>query len=83
MKRVSAAPVIKLHRQAFHQIRAFERQQNLRKTPIIAVTANAMSHQIQAYRDVGFDGHVSKPIKVEDILATMSACVERSERAAS
>ncbi|MFD1913525.1 hybrid sensor histidine kinase/response regulator [Halodurantibacterium flavum] len=30
--------------------------------PAIAVTANAMDHQIEAYRAAGFDGHIAKPI---------------------
>jgi signal transduction histidine kinase/DNA-binding response OmpR family regulator len=33
------------------------------KTPIIALTANAMSHEITHYLSLGFNGHLSKPIE--------------------
>ena len=32
------------------------------KVPIIALTANVMSNAEQAYRDMGFDGYLAKPI---------------------
>jgi len=31
--------------------------------PIIALTANAMSHEIEQYLSLGFDGHLKKPIE--------------------
>jgi len=31
--------------------------------PIIALTANAMSHEIEQYLSIGFDGHLKKPIE--------------------
>ena len=33
--------------------------------PILALTANAMSHEIEYYLSLGFDGHLSKPIERE------------------
>jgi PAS domain S-box-containing protein len=38
------------------------------RTPIIALTANAMSHQHAAYRAAGMDGVVSKPISPPTLL---------------
>ena len=32
------------------------------RTPIVALTANAMQHQVAQYLATGFDGHVAKPI---------------------
>ena len=38
-------------------------------TPIIAVTANAMEGERQRYLNNGFNGYVSKPIKLEQLLS--------------
>ncbi len=43
-------------------IRAREAQTGRRRTPIIALSANAFSHQITTYTDAGMDAHVAKPI---------------------
>ena len=32
------------------------------RTPVLALTANAMAHQVAEYLAAGFDGHVAKPI---------------------
>jgi two-component system, sensor histidine kinase len=44
-------------------IRQEERTLGRRRTPIVALTANALTHQIAAYRKAGMDGHVAKPIE--------------------
>ncbi|WP_158915159.1 ATP-binding protein [Caulobacter sp. S45] len=48
---------------ATREIRARELIQGRVRTPIIAFTANAMAHQISAYREVGMDGFVAKPVE--------------------
>jgi signal transduction histidine kinase/CheY-like chemotaxis protein len=45
-------------------IRAAELKDRLPRTPILALTANAMVHQIEEYMAAGMDGHVSKPIEI-------------------
>jgi CheY-like chemotaxis protein len=37
------------------------------RVPIVAMTANAMQEDKNASRDAGMDGHVSKPIDIEEI----------------
>lgn len=37
-------------------------------TPIIALTANAMSEDIQTYQKEGFDGHLAKPVELSMLL---------------
>ncbi len=49
-------------------IRAFERDQNSKPTPVIALTANNMAHQIEEYRKAGFSGHVPKPIDAMELI---------------
>jgi PAS domain S-box-containing protein len=43
-------------------IRDDEAKSGRPRTPIIALSANALSHQITAYTDAGMDAHVAKPI---------------------
>jgi len=45
-------------------IRAAEAAEDRPRTPILALTANAMVHQIEEYLAAGMDGHVSKPIEI-------------------
>ena len=40
-------------------------------SPIYALTANAMSHEIAQYLALGFDGHLKKPIERKIFLATI------------
>lgn len=48
-------------------IRIEEARCNLPRTPALAFTANAMSHQIEGYRAAGFDDCVTKPLKRADL----------------
>jgi signal transduction histidine kinase/ActR/RegA family two-component response regulator len=49
---------------AARAIRAEENTAERRRTPIVALTANALSHQVEEYLAVGMDGHVAKPIEI-------------------
>jgi two-component system, sensor histidine kinase len=44
-------------------IRRLEREQGRARTPIIALTGDSMSHQIEAYLAAGMDDHLAKPIE--------------------
>jgi signal transduction histidine kinase/CheY-like chemotaxis protein len=50
---------------ATRRIRAFEKELGRARTPILAVTANVMTHQVEEYQRAGMDGHVAKPIELE------------------
>ena len=59
---------------ATRAIRAAEAQGGRARTPIIALSANAMTHQVKEYLGVGMDLHVAKPIqltKLQDALETV------------
>ena len=56
-------------------IRHAERAGGRRRTPIIALTANALTHQIAAYREAGMDGHVAKPIEAARLFEALQAAV--------
>jgi len=56
---------------AVHEIRRLELAEGRRRTPIIALTANAMSHQVKTLLAEGFDDHVAKPIDVVTLFAAL------------
>ncbi len=52
---------------ALKEIRAREAEGDLVPMPIIAVTANAMAHQVAEYLIAGFDACVAKPVNMTDL----------------
>jgi signal transduction histidine kinase/AmiR/NasT family two-component response regulator len=62
---------------ATRAIRGQETARGLRRTPIVALTANAMAHHVQEYDAAGMDGHVPKPIQAAQLFATISAVVAK------
>src|SRR5262249_25129578 len=64
-------------------IRPRERMAGIRRTPIIALTANAMSHQIAEYLHGGMDAVVPKPIEARRLYETLQAVMEQAEAQAA
>ena len=62
---------------ATRAIRQRERALGRARTPIIAVTANAMTHQVAEYEAVGMDDMVPKPIDVATLFAAMEQALEQ------
>ena len=58
---------------AFKAIRAYESEEGAPSTPIFAVTANAMAHQVEEYAALGFDGHVAKPVNAATLAEALRA----------
>jgi CheY-like chemotaxis protein len=65
---------------SIREIRKFERETNRARTPILAVTANAMSEHVQATREAGADHHIAKPI-IPDLL--IGAIIQSTAEAAA
>ena len=61
---------------ATREIRRREAESGRRATPIIALTANAMTHQVENYIAAGMNGFVAKPIQVGQLFAAISAAVD-------
>lgn len=57
--------------EASSEIRKLERQMNRPRTPIIALTANAMTHHVRECLVSGMDAHVAKPIQPDLLFATI------------
>ena len=51
--------------------------------PIIALTANVLSHQHAQYLDAGMDGVAAKPIAIPDLLAEIGRVMGAAEEAAA
>jgi signal transduction histidine kinase/ActR/RegA family two-component response regulator len=63
---------------ATRAIRAAEAETGRPHTPIIAVSANAMTHQVKEYLAAGMDGHVAKPIELSKLHAAIEAALSES-----
>jgi len=57
---------------ALRAIRHSEAECGANAVPALAVTANAMQHQIDEYLAAGFDGHVSKPFRKPILIEALS-----------
>ena len=53
--------------EATEKIRAFNK-----KIPIIAMTANAFSEDVQAAKDAGMNSHIAKPIDIPQMIGTLT-----------
>ncbi len=64
---------------ATRAIRAAEVAQRRSRTPIVALSANAMVHQIKEYLAAGMDGHVAKPIELPKLHAALEGALASRE----
>ena len=62
--------------EATQAIRLLERDDALR-IPIIAMSANAFSDDVQRCLDVGMNGHIAKPISLTSITQTIIEVLEK------
>jgi signal transduction histidine kinase len=58
---------------ATEAIRREEAETGRRRTPIVALTANVMAHQVQSYRAAGVDDVVGKPLEIGRLLQVIAA----------
>jgi CheY-like chemotaxis protein len=61
---------------ATRRIREREAATGRRRTPIIALTANVMPHQVASYRAAGMDAFVAKPIEVVRLFEAIATALE-------
>gem|GEM_PF-565168 len=67
---------------ATRAIRALEVEQGLGHTPILAVSANVMRHQVDEYLAAGMDDFVAKPIEMGVLIAAIQRVAEAPAGAA-
>jgi len=68
---------------AARAIRAEEASASRRRTPIVALTANALSHQVDEYLAAGMDGHVAKPIEIAKLYEAIGQALTANAQDAS
>ena len=66
---------------ATREIRAREARDGRGRTPIVALTANAMEDQVAEYLEAGMDGFVAKPIAASRLFAAIEAALALAEGA--
>jgi signal transduction histidine kinase/CheY-like chemotaxis protein len=67
---------------AAQAIRALELADGRAPTPILALSANVMRHQVEAYLAAGMNGFVSKPIAMANLVEAMEAALTAQLQAA-
>jgi len=60
-------------------IRALEAKRGQAPTPILAVSANVMRHQIEEYLAAGMNGFVAKPIEMTALVAAIEAALAQGQ----
>jgi CheY-like chemotaxis protein len=60
-------------------IRSRETQTGRARTPILALTANAMTHQVADYMAAGMDGHVAKPIEARLLFSALERALASAD----
>ena len=62
-------------------IRRFEAERGLPMTPILALSANVMSHQVAEYLAAGMSGFIPKPIEGAKLIAAIEAALSADDLA--
>ena len=65
--------------EATTKIRAWESEEGLPRTPILALSANVMSHHLMEYKKAGMSGTVPKPIEIGKMMTAISQALEESQ----
>ncbi|MEN5146111.1 hybrid sensor histidine kinase/response regulator [Brevundimonas diminuta] len=60
------------------EIRAHEQRTGAARTPILMLTANAMSEHVEAGRRAGADGHLTKPLSVAALTQAVAGALDRT-----
>ena len=62
---------------AFRKVRQYK---EIRHIPIIAITAYALKEEKKAFLEMGFEGYLPKPIKIEDLIKELKKHLPHEER---
>ena len=63
--------------EATESIRAMQDRPDARVIPIIAMTANAFAEDVQASLKAGMNGHLAKPIVMDEVAKTIARNLNR------
>jgi len=65
--------------EATKNIRSLQREQNLKYTPIVALTANAIKGDEQRFIDAGMDDYLSKPVNKERLTEVLTKYLDKDK----
>ena len=57
----------------FEVLKKLRSQEVSREIPVIAISANAMSKDIEKGKEAGFDGYITKPVNVKELLSLVES----------
>ena len=60
--------------EATRRIKQWEEKKELKPTPIVALTAHALTEDIKKTKKLGFDSHFTKPIKKAKLINLIDKC---------
>lgn len=63
----------------FNQIRTYEKENNLTKLPIVALTANVIKGDREKYLDLGMNEYLTKPININELKRVLSNYLSKKE----
>ena len=66
--------------EATHEILSYENINSLKHTPVIALTANALPGDREAFLAEGLDEYISKPLKKEDLIKVLKIFVNYQDK---
>jgi CheY-like chemotaxis protein len=61
-------------------LQMLSRDQATARIPVVAISANAMAHDIEKGRQAGFFEYLTKPIKIDEFTATLTAALKLTEK---
>jgi signal transduction histidine kinase/CheY-like chemotaxis protein len=61
---------------AMREIRQIEAATGRARTPIVALTANAMPHQVASQLEAGADTHAAKPVQLASLIEAMDRAID-------
>ena len=65
---------------ATERLRAWERSEQRRRTPVVALTAHILAEHKERARQVGMDGHMSKPVEMSQLRELVRHWIAERER---
>ncbi len=57
-------------------LKAIRKHPQWQKLPVVAVTANVLSHEVKSYKEMGFDRHLGKPFQREQLVRVIYDLLE-------
>jgi len=63
----------------YEVLEVFKKVSEVSQVPVVAITANAMSHDIRRGKRAGFDDYLTKPLDVENFLNVVERYLTRTE----